>query len=53
MCSSDLYFLYVGDVLSPDQIRVVEDNQTVKAKSFDWELDDDQLDNMRALGLID
>jgi hypothetical protein len=44
---------YVGDVLSPDQIRVVEDNQTVKAKSFDWELDDDQLDNMRALGLID
>jgi len=47
------YFLYVGDVLSPDQIRVIEDNQTVKAKSFDWELDDDQLDNMRALGLID
>lgn len=47
------YFLYVGDVLSPDQIRVVEDNQTVKAKSFDWDLDDDQLDNMRALGLID
>jgi hypothetical protein len=47
------YYLYVGDVLSPNQIRSIEDNQTVKEKSFDWELDDDQLDNMRALGLLD
>jgi hypothetical protein len=47
------YYLYVGDVLSPNQIRSIEDNQTVKEKSFDWELDDDQLDNMKALGLID
>ena len=46
------YFLYVGDPLSPDQIRSIEDNQTVKAKPFDWELDDDQLDNMRSLGII-
>jgi hypothetical protein len=46
------YFLQVGEVLSPDQIRSVEDNQTVKAKPFEWELDDDQLDNMKLLGLI-
>ena len=46
------YFLYVGEVLSPDQIRDVESNQTTKTKSFEWDLDDDQLDNMRALGLI-
>jgi hypothetical protein len=47
------YYLYVGEVLTPNQIRNIEDNQTVKEKSFDWGLDDDQLDNMRALGLID
>ena len=47
------YFLYVGDPLSPDQIRSIEDNQTVKAKPHTWDLDDDQLENMRALGLID
>lgn len=47
------YFLYIGEVLSPDQIRDVESNQTTKAKSFEWDLDEDQLDNMRALGLID
>jgi hypothetical protein len=47
------YFLYVGEVLTPDQIRDVETNQTTKTKSFEWDLDDDQLDNMRALGLID
>jgi hypothetical protein len=45
--------LYVGEVLTPNQIRSIEDNQTVNEKSFDFELDDDQLDNMRALGLID
>jgi hypothetical protein len=47
------YFLYVGDPLTLDEVRHIEDNQTVKAKPHDWELDDDQLDNMRALGLID
>jgi hypothetical protein len=46
------YFLYVGEVLNPDQIRDVESNQTTKTKSFEWDLDEDQLDNMRALGLI-
>jgi hypothetical protein len=47
------YYLYVGEVLTPNQIRSIEDNQTVKDKPFEWELDDDAVDNMRALGLID
>jgi len=47
------YFLYVGEVLTSDQIRDVETNQTTKTKTFEWDLDDAQLDNMRALGLID
>jgi hypothetical protein len=47
------YFLYVGEVLTPDQIRDVETNQTTKTKSFEWDLDEAQLENMRALGLID
>jgi hypothetical protein len=47
------YFLYVGEVLTTDQIRDTESNQTVKAKSFEWDLDEEALDNMRALGLID
>ena len=46
------YFLYVGDPLSPDQIRSIEDNQTVKAKPHTWDLDDDQLENMKMLGLL-
>ena len=46
------YFLYVGEVLTPDQIRDTETNQTIKTKSFEWDLDEDALDNMRALGLI-
>jgi hypothetical protein len=47
------YFLYVGEVLTPNQIRSIEDNQTVKEKPHSWDLDDDQLENMRALGLLD
>jgi hypothetical protein len=47
------YYLYIGEVLSPNQIRHIEDNQTVLAKPHEWNLDADQLDNMRALGLID
>jgi hypothetical protein len=47
------YFLYVGEVLTSDQVRDVETNQTTKSKTFEWDLDDDQLDNMRALGLLD
>lgn len=47
------YFLYVGEVLTPNQIRVIEDNQTVKDKPFEWDLDDSHLENMKALGLLD
>lgn len=47
------YYLYVGEVLTPGQIRIIEDNTTVKEKSFEWGLDKEHLDNMKALGLID
>jgi hypothetical protein len=55
------YFLYVADPLTRDQVRDIETNQSVKAKPYDWELDDNKpmtmeeehLENMRALGLID
>lgn len=47
------YFLFVGDPLTPNEKRHIEDNQTVKEKPFNWDLDDSQLDNMRALGIID
>ena len=47
------YFLYVGEILTPNQIRDVEDNQTVKDKPFNWELTDEQLSNMKALGLLE
>lgn len=47
------YFLYVADPLTPDDIRHVEDNTTVKATPHDWGLDEAALDNMRALGLLD
>jgi hypothetical protein len=46
------YYLYVGEVLSPNQIRHIEDNVTVKDKPFEWGLDEEQLDNMRALGIF-
>lgn len=47
------YFLHVGEVLTPNQIRDVEDNQTVKDKPFEWELTPEQLENMKSLGLIE
>jgi len=46
------YFLYIGNPLTQDEIRHIEDNQTVKAKPHTWDLDEDQLENMRMLGLI-
>jgi hypothetical protein len=45
------YFLYVGDPLTPDEIRHIEDNQTVKAVPFTWDLEEEALENMRALGI--
>lgn len=46
------YFLYVADPLTPDQIRHVEDNTTVKAVPHSWDLDEAHLENMKALGLL-
>ena len=46
------YFLYVADPLTPDQVRHIEDNMTVKAVSHEWDLDEAHLENMKALGLL-
>jgi hypothetical protein len=51
LCYND-YFLLVADPLTPDQIRHIEDNTSVRAVSHDWDLDDAALENMKALGLI-
>jgi hypothetical protein len=51
LCYND-YFLLVADPLTPDQIRHVEDNTEVKAVSHEWDLGEDHLENMKALGLI-
>jgi hypothetical protein len=52
LCYND-YFLLVADPLTPDQVRHIEDNTTVKAISHDWDLDEAHLENMKALGLLD
>jgi hypothetical protein len=46
------YFLYVGNPLTSDEIRHIEDNQTVKAKPHTWDLDESQIENMKLLGLL-
>lgn len=59
------YFLTIGNVFNPDQIRWVEEYSTPKAKAYDWEIEripedpktewqlsEDQLENMRQLGLL-
>jgi hypothetical protein len=51
LCYND-YFLLITDPLTPDQIREVEDVVQTKAVTHEWDLDDDHLENMRALGLI-
>jgi hypothetical protein len=45
------YYLYVGEVLTGNQIRSIESNQETKQIDFDWQLDEDQIANMKALGL--
>lgn len=47
------YFLYVADPLTPDQVRHIEDNTTVKSSPHTFDLDDAALENMKALGLLD
>jgi hypothetical protein len=51
LCYND-YFLLITDPLTPDQVRHIEDNTTVKAVSFEWDLDADQISNMKALGIL-
>jgi hypothetical protein len=46
------YFLYVGDPLTPDEVRHIEANQTVKAAAHEWDMDEAALENMRALGIL-
>ena len=51
------YFLHVADPITIEQTREIEGNQQVKTSSFDWEteeniMDDEHLENMRALGLL-
>jgi len=46
------YFLYVGDPLTDDQKRHIEDNTQVKAAAHEWDMDDAALENMRALGIL-
>jgi hypothetical protein len=43
--------LYVGEVLTGNQIRSIESNQETKQIDFDWQLDEDQIANMKSLGL--
>ena len=45
------YFLYVGDVFTSGQLQSIESNREAKEKSFDWQLDEKQIANMKALGL--
>lgn len=60
------YFLTVGNIFTPDQVRYIEDYTEVKVKPYDWELEyvpediksewnltDEQINNMKALGLWD
>jgi hypothetical protein len=45
------YYLYIGEVLTSNQIRSIESNQETKQIDFDWQLDEDQIANMKSLGL--
>jgi hypothetical protein len=47
------YFLYIGDVFTSGQLQGIESNREAKEKSFDWQLDDKQIANMKSLGLWD
>lgn len=45
------YFLNIADPLSQDQIRHIQDSVTVREKPFTWDLDDDQIANMKLFGI--
>lgn len=48
------YFLFIGDVFTPSQIDIIEDvsKDKFKVEKPEWNLDEEQLDNMRKLGII-
>jgi len=47
------YFLYIGSVLTDGQLQNIESNREAKAKPFDWQLSDEQIKNVKSLGLWD
>ena len=47
------YFLYVADPLSSKQVRYIEDHSGDTAKPFEWDLSEEQIDNMKSLGLFE
>lgn len=46
------YFLHISDPFTEDDLRHIESHETVLAKSPTFDLDDDALANMKALGLL-
>lgn len=45
------YFLYVADPLTTNQVRHIEDNVEVKEIPYEWDLDSEQIENMKILGI--
>jgi transposase len=45
------YFLYVADPLTLNQVRHIEDNTEVKEVAHSWDLNPEQIENMKSLGL--
>lgn len=45
------YFLYVADPLTNVQIRSIEENVEVKGLPHEWEIDEEQMENMKTLGI--
>lgn len=46
-------FLYAKSPISDLQVEAMEDNVERKVETFDWELDDYQMEHLRSLGLMD
>jgi hypothetical protein len=46
------YFLHIADPFTEDDIRNIESNEDVLAKPHTFDLDDEALANMKALGLL-
>ena len=46
------YFLYIADPLSINEVRHIEDNVEVLVKQHTFDMDEEHIDNMKALGII-